>query len=316
LVEEPRLLAEQLGFLNAFDFGPDGYLYGPLYIRGQFVRIDVNAEPVAIETVGEGFILPAAAKFDAQGRLHVLDQATGEVALLNPETGEKSVLATLPPGIDNLAFDAQGRLFVTHNSQAYVFEVMADGTVRTVSPGGMTGPGGVAILTQNGVDTIYIGNVMAINAFDAQTGEPGLYYEANAVTVAPDGENLLLSSWFANSVEIWNPATGKSVAAYRDFAVPVNAIRFQGDLIVAELGTASVLRVDGADPESGAKRLSSIDLETGEVIIVAENLALGIAAWPGMPPTHLLNGVTVDAAGTIYVTGDIENVLYRITPAQ
>jgi hypothetical protein len=68
--------------------------------------------------------------------------------------------------------------------------------------------------------------------------------------------------------------------------------------------------------ESGAKRLSSIDLETGEVIIVAENLALGIAAWPGMPPTHLLNGVTVDAAGTIYVTGDIENVLYRITPAQ
>jgi sugar lactone lactonase YvrE len=386
LVAPPRLLAEQLGFLNAFDFGPDGHLYGPLYMRGQFIRIDVNTDPVTIETVAEGFALPAAAKFDAQGRLHVLDQATGEVAWLNLETGEKNVISTLPPGIDNLAFDAQDRLFVTHNSQAYVFEVMSDGTVRTVSPGGMTGPGGVAILTQNGVDTIYTANVMALNAFDAQTGTPGLVTEANAVTVAADGENLLLTSWFANSVEIWNPAMALPIASYHDFAVPLNAIRFQGDLIVAELGTASVLRVDGMDPtqrtplitemgvpaglaattdelwvsdfatgqilqlvaggavlaepeliasglmapeglaitdeglllvvESGANRLSAVDLETGEVLLVAEDLALGMPAWPGMPPTGLLNGVAVDSAGTIYVTGDIDNVLYRITPEQ
>jgi sugar lactone lactonase YvrE len=386
LVEPPRLLAEQLGFLNAFDFGPDGYLYGPLYIRGQFVRIDVNADPVTIETIADGFILPAAAKFDAQGRLHLLDQATGEVAQLNLETGEKSVIATLPPGIDNLAFDAQDRLFVTHNSQATVFELMADGTVRTVSPGGMTAPTGVAIMTQNGVDTIYTSNVMAINPFDAQTGKAGSPYEANAVTVALDGENLLLTSWFANSVEIWNPATGKAVASYHDFAVPLNAIRFQGDLIVAELGTASVVRVNGADPtqrtplitemgvpaglaatadelwvsdfatgqilqlaaggemlaepaliatglvtpeglamtadglllvvESSLHRLSAVDLETGEIMVIAENLALGLPPWPGMPPLHLLNGLTVDSAGTIYVTGDIDNVIYRITLAQ
>lgn len=43
----------------------------------------------------------------------------------------------------------------------------------------------------------------------------------------------MLTSWFANVVEIWNPATGESIAAYHDFAVPLNAIRFQGDLIVA-----------------------------------------------------------------------------------
>jgi sugar lactone lactonase YvrE len=227
---------------------------------------------------------------------------------------------------------------------------------------------------------------MAINPFDAQTGKAGSPYEANAVTVALDGENLLLTSWFANSVEIWNPATGKAVASYHDFAVPLNAVRFRGDLIVAELGTASVVRVNGADPtqrtplitemgvpaglaatadelwvsdfatgqilqlaaggemlaepaliatglvtpeglamtadglllvvESSLHRLSAVDLETGEIMVIAENLALGLPPWPGMPPLHLLNGLTVDSAGTIYVTGDIDNVIYRITLAQ
>lgn len=386
LVEPPRLLAEGLGFLNAFDFGPDGYLYGPLYLRGQFVRIDVNADPVTIETVADGFGLPAAAKFDAQGRLHMLDQATGAVTRLNLETGERSAIATLPPGIDNLAFDAEDRLFVSHNSQSYVFEVMADGTVRTVSPGGMPSPAGVAVVTQQGVETIYVANVMSLNPFDAQTGQPGEFVERNAVTVSPDGENLLLTSWFANVVEIWNPATGDAVATYHDFAVPLNAIRFQGDLIVAELGTASVVRVNGADPtqrtplitemavpaglaataddlwvgdyatgqvlqlvagaevldqpvtvasglaapeglavtgdgrllvvESGARRLSAIDLATGRVTPLVEELALGAPGWPGLPPTATFNGVAVDTAGTIYVTGDIDNVLYRIAPAQ
>jgi hypothetical protein len=221
LVAPPRLVAGQLGFSNAFDFGPDGYLYGPLYMRGQFIRIDVNAAPVTIEAIAEGFILHAAAKFDAQGRVHVLDQATGEVARLNLETGEKYVIATLPPGIDNLAFGAQGRLFVTHNSQAYVFEVMSDGTVRTVSPGGMTGPGGVAILTQYGVDTSYTANVMALNAFDAQTGTPGLVTEANAVTVAADGENLLLTGWSANSVEIWNPLCNGRIISLGQAAIQI-----------------------------------------------------------------------------------------------
>lgn len=382
LIEPPRILAEQLGFFNAFDFGPDGYLYGPLYARGQFIRMDVNADPVTIEPVADGFGLPAAAKFDAQGRLHMLDQATGTVTQLNLETGERSVIATLPPGIDNLAFDAQGRIFVTHNSQAYVFEVMADGTVRTVSPGGMTGPAGVAVVVQQGVETIYTASVMALNPFDAQTGQPEEFVERNAVTVAPAGENLVLTSWFANVVEIWNPATGESIAAYHDFAVPLNAIRFQGDLIVAELGTASVLRVNGADAtqrtplitnmavpvglaatdddlwvgdfatgqvvqlvadgealgkpvivatglagpeglavtddgrllvvESGAQRLAAINLATGQVTPIVEGLALGASGWPNMPPTATFNGVAVDTAGTIYVTGDIDNVLYRL----
>jgi sugar lactone lactonase YvrE len=382
LVKPPRLLAEQLGFLNAFDFGPDGYLYGPIYTQGKVVRIDVNADPVVIETVADGFAVPASVKFDAQGDLYVLDQVRGEVVRLDIETGEQIVVATLPPGLDNLAFSAQGRLFVSHNDQGYIFEVNADGTTRTVSPGGMTAPSGVAIVRQNGVETLYVADVSTIHRFDTKTAaEETLGH--GGISIAPDGKELLLTSWFANTVESWDPATAATVATYPGFAVPINAIRFQGDLIVAELGTNSVVRASGADPtqrvtlaklgvpaglaataddlwvsdfatgqvlqlvadgeplaepaivasglvtpeglavtadgrllvvESGAHRLSSIALATGEVTVLVDGLALGAVGPATMPPTWTFNGVAVDAAGTIYVSGDIDNMLYRIAP--
>lgn len=382
LVNPPRLLAEKLGFLNAFDFGPDGYLYGPIYTQGKVVRIDVNADPVTIETVAEGFATPSAVKFNAQGELYALDQGRGEVMHIDIETGEKLVIATLPVGLDNLAFNEKGRLFVSHNDQGYIFEVNDDGTARTVSPGGMTAPSGVTVVMQNGAETLYVADLSTIHRFDVPSiTETTISH--GGITIAPDGENVLLTSWFANTVETWNPTTAKTVATYPGFAVPLNAIRFQGDLIVAELGTNSVVRANGVDPtqrvtlanlgvpaglaatdddlwvsdfatgqvlqlvangetlaapltvasnlmtpeglaviddghllvvESAAHRLSVIDLATGGVTPLVDGLALGASGPPTMPPTWAFNGVAVDAAGTIYVTGDIDNVLYRIVP--
>lgn len=382
LVNPPRLLAEKLGFLNAFDFGPDGYLYGPIYTQGKVVRIDVNADPVTIETVADGFATPSAVKFNAQGELYALDQGRGEVVHIDIETGEKLVIATLPVGLDNLAFNAEGRLFVSHNDQGYIFEVNADGTARTVSPGGMTAPSGVAVVMQNGVETLYVADLSTIHRFDLQTGTEETISHGG-ISIAPDGEQLLLTSWFANTVESWDPAKAATVVTYPGFAVPINAIRFQGDLIVAELGTNSVVRASDSDPtqrvtlaklgvpagltataddlwvsdfatgqvlqlvangetlaapltvasnlvtpeglavmdaghllvvESAAHRLSVIDLATGGVTPLVEGLALGASGPPTMPPTWAFNGVTVDATGNIYVTGDIDNVLYRIAP--
>lgn len=65
--------------------------------------------------------------------------------------------------------------------------------------------------------------------------------------------------------------------------------------------------------ESGAGRLSRVDLTSGAVTILADDLALGAAAPADWPPSWFFNGLAVGERGDIYVTGDIDNVLYRIT---
>lgn len=71
LTAPPRLLAEKLGGLNSFQFGPDGMLYAPVMGKGQVVRIDVNAKPIKVEVVAKELAGHTyAAKLDSQGRLY------------------------------------------------------------------------------------------------------------------------------------------------------------------------------------------------------------------------------------------------------
>jgi len=87
--------------------------------------------------------------------------------------------------------------------------------------------------------------------------------------------------------------------------------------VAFELANPEGLAFDGEGGllvvEAGAGRLSRIDLATGAVEEIAAGLELGLPPIGGVPPAYLPSGVAVDAAGVIYVTGDVGNVLYRIT---
>ena len=329
-------------------------------------------------------------------RTIVADQR-GEVSRIDIETGNREVIATGLSGLDNLAFDSHDRLFISHAQDGSIVEVLPDGKKRTVSPGGMIVPMAVAALPRSdGGESMFVADLWTLREFDVLTGEqlsverhfigvPGSI--TSPMTVSSDGKHLVLSSWFDNAVQVWNPETGKSLEEYRDFAVPINAIRFQGDLVVAELGTGSVVRMSAADPaervtlvdaegglavpagltatdddlwvsdwatgmvlqlvadgqalekpipvatglafpegmavapdgsllvvETGAGRLSRIDLVTGKVSTVAEELKVGLPGIKGMPPTWMFNGVAVSPSGTIYLTSDINNQLLAIRP--
>jgi hypothetical protein len=196
---------------------------------------------------------------------------------------------------------------------------------------------------------------------------------ASPFTASADGDKLITSSWFDSVVQVFDPGSGQVVVTYHNMPVPLNAIGFQGDVAVAQLGTGSVARAsDGVElagelfvptglaadgdtlyvadwatgvvwkytsptervpvagglagpeglaleadgsllvVEAAIGQLSRIDPVTGDATPLASGLALGAPGTPGLPPTWLFNGVAVGAEGAIYVTGDVDNVVYRI----
>ena len=287
LIDPPRLIAENIGFLNGMDWGNDGFLYGPIWTQGTVVRIDVDNGTII--TVAEDLGVPAAVKFDSQNRLHVVDYYNGEILRVDIETGGKEVIATGMSGLDNLAFDSNDRLFISHGQNGSIFEVLEDGTTRTVSQGGMlVGGSGVAVLPQTDGESVFVADLMTLREFDGVTGEersveqhfigvPGI---TSPETVSYDGDHLVLSSVFSNTVQIWNPETCEVLEEYLDFAVPINAIRFQGDLVVIELGfEAENIRVVRASAE---ERITLADTDDGLILpvgLAATDNELWISDW-------------------------------------
>jgi sugar lactone lactonase YvrE len=280
----PRLIATDLGGLNSMNWGPDGFLYGPLSSRDRVVRINVDTG--AVTPVADGFGLPTAAKFDLRGRLYVVDQLSGEIVRVDIATGAKTLIAQLTPGLDSLAFDSRGRLFVSSFQDGFIAEVKPDGEVRMVSGGGMISPGGVAALPRGrDNESVFVADLFSLREFDAQTGrqrsvERGFTGHSQlitpAFTVAPDDNRLLLSSSFAGTVQLWDLAAHAPVATYAGFDNPVNAIRFQGDLIVAELGSGSVVRARGADPDERVTLATRLGVPAG---LAATDGDLWVGDW-------------------------------------
>ena len=257
LSDPPRLIAENLGYLNGMDWGADGYLYGPIWRKGEVARIDVSTGE--IETVAGGFMIPAAVQFAPDGFLYVIDKIKGRVSKVDISTGEAEVVAEMMPGLDNLACDSSGQLFVSHGQDGIVYRILPDGSTRTCCPGGMIAPGGVAVLSGPEGESVYVADFWTLREFDGDTGEelgvdrhrigvPGGI--TSPFTVSADGENLIVTSWLPRSaVQVIDPVKAEVLEEYRDFPEPINAIRFRKDIVVAERESGSLIVIDHTNPE-------------------------------------------------------------------
>ncbi len=401
LVEPPRAIVPYvpdtfpLGFLNAFDFGPDGLLYGPSFLFGLVIKVDVGepgdpstSDPYndgTAQVVADGFTYPVAAKFGPDGLLYLLDQ-TGEVFKIDVETGETTLFTTLQPGLDNLAFDADGNLYVSNADFGWILELLPSGETRTVSEGGMIGPQGLAVLSESNRDAVYVGDVFRMQKFNGSNGANETNYKGHLVpepekltmpfSVQADGDNLLVTSGISALVQVWNPGSDQVLEEYA-MVVPTDAVRLNNEIFVSDLGLGGIVKASDKSQvaalivpsglatdgetlwaadwatgqvwqidfeggiaqapvevasglrspeglafekdgylvviETGATQLSRIELATGEVTTLFENLELGPAAFEGFPPTFWFDGVAVGPSGDIYATGWGANVLYRVS---
>ncbi len=336
-VKPPRPVNKDLVALNAFDFGPDGKLYAPFYFDGRIVAIDVQSGKT--RPVAEGFKLLPGVKFDPEGRLFAVDQTQGSVFLVNTQSGEKIKYATVEPGISNLVFDSKGRLFVCNDSGA-VYEVYANGRVRTISPGGITNVVGIAVMPRVDGESVYVPTIfLGIVEFDGSTGKQRSFINEfdraspleMPMTLAPDGKRLIISSLFANSVQVWDPASNTVSTEYTNVTSPTNAIRFQGDIVVAEMGTSPprVSRISAVDPgirttlaemqlpvglAAGANDLWASDWAAGTVVQIVKKGRL--LSPPSVVARNLKGpeGIAIEANGNLLVVESSIGRLSRIDP--
>ncbi len=157
----PRLIADNLFGPNALMAGPDGKLYYPLVPLGEVWRVDI--ETGVQEKVAEGLQAPPAVKFNRVGELIVPQSRNGEIVRVDVQSGIKTVIAKVRPGIDNLAFAADNRMFISHFIDGGVAEVAADGSQveRVLVPSGFVGPWGAAVDRSGG---FYIGDGLSLAA--------------------------------------------------------------------------------------------------------------------------------------------------------
>ena len=250
--QPPRKIIEGMGGLNGFEFGPDGHLYGPLRFKGEVVR--VNVESGEMDTVADGFRIPAAVNFDGQGRLYVVDSATGELLRLRPDSGEKVRVARLKPSLDNLAIDKQaGLLYVSNMADNSIQEVdLADGRVRDLVRTRLAAPSGLAMVG----DQLHIADTFAYRVMDTGSGDirevgrmwaSHLEYPLNAWA---DEHVVVLTSWATGTVQVFDRASGEMTHGFHDFQAPHDAVQLaDGSLLVAELATGRLLRVSGEQGE-------------------------------------------------------------------
>ena len=161
-------------------------------------------------------------------------------------------VTTLPFGLDNMVFDNRGRLFVSNSDDGHVDRVLpATGSHRQLLKGGLIIPGGVAVQPQaTGGDRVVVADLWRVATYNGRTGrlldldaDFGAFGAVPGVTTtAADGEHVILTSWIAEAVTVWDPAANERVAVYGGFGLPLNAIRFGEDLVVAALGPAPVVR--------------------------------------------------------------------------
>lgn len=384
----PRLIKKDMGGFNGFEVGPDGMLYGPLWFKGQVVKIDPANGQMTV--IADGFKIPAAANLDGKGNLWVVDARSGELVRVELATGRKTVAKQLRPSLDNLAIardTPDGTIYISNmaNNEVQAFNP-ATGALRTLTSGKLAAPAGLKIEGH----TLWVADVFGFRQVDVRTGEvrdvfrmqrdPELDYP---FAIGLSGKLFALTSWFTGTVQLVDRQTLRTVETIHGLKAPFDALPMaDGSVIYAEIATGSITRARGAKfadkqvlasglsgpvqmiigqdgalyvteaagkltripldasaplraiaeglalpeglaqtpwgsfivAESAARRLVEIDPANGSRRIVAENLPIGLAAGPGLPPPYVVTGVAVGGDGSIYVAADRNNAIYRIRP--
>ncbi|MDQ1025372.1 sugar lactone lactonase YvrE [Streptomyces umbrinus] len=285
---DPVVLTDGLALGNAMQLGPDGCLYYPHMIGNQVWRIppDGGTPELFAEEVDD----PVAVRFDKGGVLVVLSRGpAGIVTRIDLATGARSVVVSGVLGLDNAAFDAENRMFVSSFGSGGVTEMREDGRTWEIVPRGLSGPFGVTVDVGG---TVYAADHYRL----ASPGDSGEHDSSGVIThelqpfvhgITADDGLLHFASEYGD-VRTYDPVRRTTRVRVQGLNEPTGIERSpDGALVVAESGAGRVVRIDG--------RIDGTDTVT----VLAEGLR------------HPVD-VAFDAEGHCYVSDDELGAVLRI----
>ncbi|MFJ2005767.1 hypothetical protein [Streptomyces chartreusis] len=310
---DPRVLTEGLALGNAMQLGPDGHLYYPHMmsgpnplLTGQVWRIPPDGG--VPEVVADDVHQPVAVRFDRGGVLHVLSRGPeGIVTRIDLHGGGSRTLVTSGVvGLDNAAFDAENRMFVSSYASGGVTEMHPDGRTREIVPRGLDGPYGVTVDLG--------GRVYAADHYRVASPEPSREGGVTTLSllhfshgIVADGELLHLTSQFGQ-VQTYDPRDGTTRERAGGLRRPLGiAVAPDGSLVVAESGAGRVVAVGEDDAirvlADGLDRPADVAFDgEGRCYVSDEGAGAVLRIEADAPPAVVADGL--DAPQGLAVLGE------------
>jgi sugar lactone lactonase YvrE len=284
----PRNILKDIGGLNGFDIGPEGWIYGPLWFKKQVVKI--NPDTGELKVIADGFHTPAAVNFDSKFNLYVLDTALGTVNHVDIKTGAKKVVAQLETSLDNLAIDSKDRVFVSNMADNGIQEVdVKTGKARQVVKGELAMPVGISAVSDGKRDIIYVADVFAYRSVDGDTGAVTDLQRSHAADakigyasgVSVSAQHVLVIN-SNGTLQKYRRSNGALLKEWPNLRGLTGAVELpNGDVLIAQGG--ALVRIDARDQRktvaenlgrvqslwlAGDRGVCFLNVDTGEIVHV------------------------------------------------
>ncbi len=331
----------------AVNFSSAGDLYVVDTALGQVVKVDVNTgQKTLIATVKPSIDNLA---IDSRDRIFITNMADNGIYLIDKDTGQSRTVVE-----GKLSIPGDIAVFSDKGSETlYVADVFAyrsadgmTGEVKTLlrmQADQLEYPFGVSVNAKHVLLSSWFTN--SVEVVDRITGKPlDMMHDFKTPTDTlelDDGSILVLEMATGSLTKVKGPGGKDRSVVAKDLSGPVAMTSAgPGAVYVSEIGSGSIVRIDlakgtkttvvtnlkspeGLDvapdgrivvAEVGARRVVAIDPKNGTLTVLAGNLAIGLDGFKVGPPQYVPTGVAVGKSGAVYVSSDIKNAIYKLTP--
>ena len=282
---------------------------------------------------------------DAQDRIFISTNGDGSIFEVDASTGKVRTVVqgrlACPQGIE-VWNSPEGEILFVADNFAYKRVDGFTGEVHESTKGGAL-PNAASITGDRVLMSSWFRNVVEV--FDAKNDDllyaiPG-FKGSLGMLMLEDGTILVAEAGTGSIIRVRDKEGKQRDVFTKDLSLPVymakagsNSIYvtefLSGELTKVDLDTGQQTLVTSGlrkpkgvavKPDGtvlvvnvGTKELLQIDQWTGTVKPLLQDLPVGLYAPQGFIPAFTLSRVAVSKAGNIYVTSDIENVIYKISP--